>query len=227
MDKLNRPFTKREVVLILVLAVILLAMVYYRFVYVPVQDQISALDTTALEDQIQAETIRAQQIKKMQTEMSQNKNASLGEVATYDNQKNELNELNDIFQDADTFNLNFEQPVASDNTVRRNINITFTASGYDTAEKIISSIYSGRYRCLISDLDMQAAADTSSMQSGEVSCSMTVTFYETLYNAATQEGLIMADSSSDSQTGTGSADSSSSGSSADTSADTQGAVSTS
>lgn len=64
MDKLNRPFTKREVVLILVLAVILLAMVYYRFVYVPVQDQISALDTTALEDQIQAETIRAQQIKK-------------------------------------------------------------------------------------------------------------------------------------------------------------------
>ncbi|MDD6685149.1 MAG: hypothetical protein PUE47_05090 [Lachnospiraceae bacterium] len=223
MDKLNRPFTKKEVVLILALAVILLAMVYYRFVYVPVQDQISALDTTALEDQIQAETIRAQQMKKMQAEISQDKNASLGEVATYDNQKNELNELNDIFQDADTFNLNFEQPVASDNIVRRNISITFTASGYDTAEKIISSIYSGRYRCLISDLDMQAPADSSSMQTGEVSCSMSVTFYETLYHAATKEGLIMADSSSDSQTESGAADSSAASvSSTDTSVDTQG-----
>ena len=53
---LNRAFTKREKVLLLVLVMILLGLVYYRFVRLPVQERIATADTTVLEIRMDLET---------------------------------------------------------------------------------------------------------------------------------------------------------------------------
>ena len=66
---LNRAFTKREKVLLLVLVMILLGLVYYRFVRLPVQERIAAADTTVLEQQMEMEQQKSAIIKQMQEDI--------------------------------------------------------------------------------------------------------------------------------------------------------------
>ena len=40
MNAFNRAFTNREIAVILVLTLVLLALVFYRFVYAPMQEQL-------------------------------------------------------------------------------------------------------------------------------------------------------------------------------------------
>jgi len=208
---LNRKFSKKETVLILILVFALLGFIYYFFTYNYLESQLAQYDTTDLDNQISLEQQRAASIKQMQADISNGTNAYSGEVATYNNLSNEMVELNNIFADSTAYNFAFEEPEATGNTVRRNINITFTASSYANAESIIQALYACKYRCLISDLDISAGGDNGVLQSGPVSVTMRVTFFETLDGATDTSGVI-ADSSADSS-GTASSSSSSSSSS--------------
>lgn len=209
--KLNRQFTKRETVLILVLAIILLVLVYWWFVYRPVQEQMSSYDTADIDSQIQIEQARAMQKKKMQDEMDSNKQANIGEIATYNNLKNEINELNTIVSKATSYSFDFEDPYADGEIVRRNINLTFTAASYANAEDIIKGLYGCRYRLLIGDLSITPSGDSGVIQDGPVSVSATLTFFETTYGAQNTDGLIVEDDGSGTNSGDTSSDSSTDG----------------
>lgn len=198
--KLNRKFSKKETVLILILTFALLGFIYYFFTYDYLESQLRSYDTTDLDSQITLEQKRAAMISQMKQDIANGTVAYSGEVATYNNLSNEMTELNNIFSGTSVYNFDFEEPEATDNTVRRNINITFTSNSYAEAEKIISSLYSCRYRCLISDLDIAAGSDSGVLQSGPVSVSMKVTFFETLQGATDTNGIIVDSSSDESQT---------------------------
>ena len=203
---LNRAFTKREKVLLLALVMILLGLVYYRFVRLPVQDRIAAADTTLLEQQMSAEQQKASIIKQMQEDIEAGKKDVTGIVASYDNLKAESAALNTIFSEATSFNFSFEQPVATDDAVRRTINISFTATNYQIARRIIQQVHDCAYRCLITDISVSAdenggaeAGDKMSqypnLANATISGSMSVTFYETLNGATTTNGLTTSDGS--------------------------------
>ncbi len=198
--KLNRKFSKKETVLILILTFALLGFIYYFFTYDYLESQLRSYDTTDLDSQITLEQKRAAMISQMKQDIANGTVAYSGEVATYNNLSNEMTELNNIFSGTSVYNFDFAEPEATDNTVRRNINITFTSNSYAEAEKIISSLYSCRYRCLISDLDIAAGSDSGVLQSGPVSVSMKVTFFETLQGATDTSGIIVDSSSDESQT---------------------------
>ena len=198
--KLNRKFSKKETVLILILTFALLGFIYYFFTYDYLESQLRSYDTTDLDSQITLEQKRAAMISQMKQDIANGTVAYSGEVATYNNLSNEMTELNNIFSGTSVYNFDFAEPEATDNTVRRNINITFTSNSYAEAEKIISSLYSCRYRCLISDLDIAAGSDSGVLQSGPVSVSMKVTFFETLQGATDTNGIIVDSSSDESQT---------------------------
>lgn len=198
--KLNRKFSKKETVLILILTFALLGFIYYFFTYDYLESQLRNYDTTDLDSQITLEQKRAAMISQMKQDIANGTVAYSGEVATYNNLSNEMTELNNIFSGTSVYNFDFAEPEATDNTVRRNINITFTSNSYAEAEKIISSLYSCRYRCLISDLDIAAGSDSGVLQSGPVSVSMKVTFFETLQGATDTSGIIVDSSSDESQT---------------------------
>ena len=209
--KLNRQFSKKETVLILILTFALLGFIYYFFTYDYLESQLMSYDTTDLDNQIALEQQRAAMITQMKKDIANGTVTYSGEVATYNNLSNEMIELNNIFSGTSAYNFDFEEPEATDSTVRRNINITFTSNSYAEAEKIISSLYSCKYRCLISDLDISAGSDNGVLQSGPVSVSMKVTFFETLDGAKDTSGVIVDSSSDGSQTsGTSSSSSSSS-----------------
>lgn len=177
-------------------AILLVALFYYRFVVLDVRDRIKAADTTELTVQLSQEAKRAAEIKRMQTEMEENKENQTGYISTYDNQKAELELLNSIFMpNALTYNYSFTKPVANEDAVRRVISITFTAANYQAASTILQELHDSPYRCLINHINMTAENDNSvqgmdpSLEYSMVNASLDVTFFETLVNATTTDGL--------------------------------------
>ena len=200
--KLNRKLSTKEVVLFLVLVFASPARLHYAAVYIPLNGQIASYVTTEIESEMQLEQARAQKIKAMNEEMAANKAESVGVVATYNNIKNEMKALNEIVGKASTYNFSFQDPVGSGSTVRRNIDISFTANNYSDAETIIRELYSCEYRLLIQDMTISPVT-YDDLETGDVSVNMTVTFFETTDGAATTEGIVWQDNG-DGTTGDGS-----------------------
>ncbi len=202
---LSRPFTKFERFFLILLTLVLLGLVYYRFIHLPVKERVTEADTTLIEEQIATEQMRAELIQSMKDEVTENQETMIGLVATYDNFKAEAAFLNTIFVPlAETYNYGFETPVAEDNTVRRDIDISFTAADYRICRKIIQMVHDSRYRSLIKNVNITAVdnrsqGEYSSVLNSPVKCNMTVTFYETLIGAQTTAGLQMDDSKNKSE----------------------------
>jgi hypothetical protein len=193
--KLNRAFTKREIVLLLIGAALLIALFYWRVAYIPLQDELASYDTTDVEAQIAQEQAKAAQIKKMQDALANNEAVSVGEIATYDNLTNEINELNSIVSGTTSFNFDFKDPYMQGTTVRRDIDLTFTAANLSAAESVISQLYGCKYRLLIGNMTLQDADGSSNLQNGPVTADVSVTFFETTVGAQDLSGLMVMDDS--------------------------------
>lgn len=185
---MSREFTRREKILLLVLCLLLLIVLYYQFLIKDVDETIEKYDTTDLETELLIEQAKAMQIKQMDAELKKASPGTLTLVASYNNMKNEITALNDIFSAADTYNIEFVQPVREGDSVRRDIHIVFTAGSYDRAEEIIKKIHDCKYRCLVKDVRVIKGSGTG-IGTGTVSASVTATFFETMYGADTTVGL--------------------------------------
>lgn len=201
---MRRSLRKSEIVLILILTALVLGLVYYQFVYKYFNDAKERYNTDDLMLQIEQEQLLQKNIQDMKAEIEQNKGNETGEVATYDNLKNEINALNDIFADADSFSFGFDQATANGTAVRRVINANFTAADYKTAKQIIQNLHDCEYRCLITDVSITSAGPQNenepqsydrqpNLNSDKINVSLTVTFFETLYDAKTTDGLLVED----------------------------------
>ena len=196
---LKRPFSKFEKAFLLVVVILLLCLVYYRFVKIPVQDRIAAADTFEIEQQIELELRKTNLIQSMKDEVSSNQDTLNGVVATYDNFKSEAALLNSIFVPlAEKYNYSFQTPVATDDTVRRTISINFTTANYRVCRDILQKLHDSKYRCMISDITISATDKSSNsyltLLTSPINCNLSVTFYETLIGAVTTAGLDMAKS---------------------------------
>lgn len=185
---MSREFTSREKILLVVLCVLLLGILYYEFIVKDVEETIKKYNTEDLETELLIEQSKAASIMDMEAEMEAAKAESGSVVASYNNIKNEISALNDIFAAATTYNFDFNQAIKDGDAVRRDITISFTASSYNTAESIIEKLHDCKYRCLIRNISINTSSGEG-ISSGSVSVSMTVTFFETMYNANTTDGL--------------------------------------
>ena len=196
---LKRPFSKFEKSFLLLLVILMLGLVYYRFVKIPVEDRIAAADTFEIEQQIETEYRKKQLIQSMKDEVSTNQDTITGVVATYDNFKSEAALLNSIFVPlAEKYNYSFQTPIATDDTVRRTINISFSTANYRVCRDILQRLHDSKYRCMISDITISATDKSSNtnktLLTSPINCNLSVTFYETLIGAVTTAGLDMGKS---------------------------------
>ena len=159
--KLNYSFSKREIALILILILVLVGLLYYRFVYLGISDQVDQYNTADLESQLQLEQLQLIEWQKMQDEIDNIGQVSTSSLETYDNQKQEINLLNDIFEPVIRYNFSFEKPVAIIDTVRRNVTVSFTTIDYNSALEIISQLHSSKYRVLLRDISISPGDLTS------------------------------------------------------------------
>ena len=85
---MNREFTKREKVLLLIFAVLLIAVGYYKLLLEPINSQIESYRSLTQEEQMQMDTaqLQAARMKQMEAEIAQAKTAGLERtIPEYDN----------------------------------------------------------------------------------------------------------------------------------------------
>lgn len=180
---MNRTFTTREKVLLLILAVLLLGCCYYLLVLKPSLDTMtsSASRLSAVQSEItvqQAVATKKAQLEK-EIEQAEASGAAQKTIPPYDNTKNEISELNVILADATSYTINFSDAEMVDTLVRRQVDIAFTSDSYPAAHSVLQKLVNCKYPCLVTDITM-AGNGLGSAESGKVSASASVTFFETL-----------------------------------------------
>ena len=206
MKILSRDFTTKEKVLILLLALVLLGLCYYRFIYVTCRDAIA--EANELRDDYQMELngalAKEAQLRSMQEELDR-----IGELKyasrmeSYNNVKAEIALLNNVLKPATDYSISFSKVSRNGDQIRRSFTLDFTTNGFDNAKQIISDLAGSEYRCLIGGIFYNGlarrAGDGDKLEGGRwigddyvydtVSVKMTATFYETMYGGTPDEVL--------------------------------------
>lgn len=189
---LNRSFSTRETVLILVLALLLVVACYYFLVMKNVSDTVAANNEqlAGIEMNVGVQESLAADRARMKAELDElGDDETLPEVAVYDNIRNELNELNTLLGSATTYNLSFGQPTVEGQLVRRTVTVSFTTPSYASALEVVRQLENGTYRCQITDFTMtgELLADGSV---SSVNATLSVTYLETTNGATNTSGLV-------------------------------------
>jgi len=184
---MNRPFTRREKALILVLVVLLLAVGYAKLFYGPLNDDLlDAQNRRAdAESALVLEQAKLQQMQDMEDELTKLRaeGAAKAEIPDYDNVENVMVQLDTILAAASRYSLTFQDVTFGDELVSRPVSLSFDADSYASAHGILTALYQCPYRCTLGDLNVASARDAS-VNAGPVSVSVTVTFYERITEAA-------------------------------------------
>lgn len=202
MKIMSRDFTLKEKILLLILTVILLGAVYYLAVDQPVRSAIS--EAMNEQDNLNTELLILQQkaatLSRMQTELETIQgNASYGEMGSYNNAKAELEELNQVLQDADSYDISFSNVTRDGDLIRRTFSLTFSAADYAKAEDLIKRLCEGQWRCLVSGINI--VSQEGDFAAGAVNVGLSATFYETMTGGTPDSGL-PADTSAENPSGT-------------------------
>ena len=112
----------------------------------------------------------------------------------YNHFKEETEELNRIFADAYNFSFQYSEPKVDGMQIRRAMNISFTADSFDHAVSMLHEVVEGSYRCLIEDLSIQDDEDLEDEELKDirihpVAVTFQLTYFETRYDAESEEGL--------------------------------------
>ena len=190
MKILSRDFTIREKIIILVLLVLLLGLAYYQFVDKPVRSALetAASEKSALETELTAVKAKVAQLEKMKNEIDDiTRTGAYAKMPSYDNSKEVIALLNDVLGSTG-YSITFSNRVQSGNMVRRNITLRFTADSRDTIKKVFKQLTGSDYRCLVGDMSISPSS-SSGKSSSTYTVTATVTFYETMVGATTNQGL--------------------------------------
>ena len=207
MKILSREFSLKEKILILVLVLILLALAYYQFVDQPIRQALAAAEAEeqSLTTELTAVEAKLEKMRRMREELD----AIIGkatEMGSYNNSKAELALLNDYLADTVKYNISFANVSRDGDQIRRNFSLQFTASDYDTVERVISRLATCPLRCQVSE--MRCSIARSWYRNGEVfafyygyydytdaelvytyTVSITATFFETMVGGTADQGL--------------------------------------
>ena len=182
MKIMSRDFTVREKIMLLVLTLILLAVGYYLVVDQPIRTAIN--EAKSQQEELSTEMMllqtKAASLSRMQSELdSIEQGGSLGKMGSYNNSKAELDELNQLLQDANTYDISFSDVTRGGDLIRRSFSLTFS--------DLVNSLCTGEWRCIVSDLRFVAGDDN--LETGSVNVGVTATFYETMQGGKADSGL--------------------------------------
>ncbi len=186
MKIMSRNFTRSEKILLLLLAVILLGLFYYKAVDQNVRNSIASSEAEAqsLQTELTVVQARVQNLEKMQKEVDEVMGAEgTSRMESYNNSKAEVAFLNDILSEAGDYSIAFSEVTRNGDQIRRAFTLSYKTANYRAAEDIMEKLCSGEYRCLIGDVNCSIAED------GVTTAKMMATFYETMVGGVPDAGL--------------------------------------
>ena len=201
MKILSRDFTRAEKIILVILALVLVGLAYYQFVYKMVAESIQKAhaEAEAIRVEITGVNAKIQRMEEMQAELESiqsNPNASY--MGSYNNSKEELAFLNDVLGGALQYNITFSNVTRDGDQIRRNFSLQFTTEDYASMERIISRLCDGKLRCLINDISYSVSRYNYSAADRErygvdlyerVNVNCTATFFETMVGGVEDAGL--------------------------------------
>lgn len=188
-------FSRREKVLLVVLAVLAIAGLWYQFVFVSTQDTISRLNSqiASVQDQKATDAAKVGQTARMREEIERCKAAGIApaEIPSYDNVQALMARLNGTLASTTGYNLKFEDVASgASGIVKRGVELSYGCGSYQEARVILNSLTYGAFPCSIDDFTLTdngakvlAGTATRNVGSGSAgtapySVSAHLTFYE-------------------------------------------------
>ena len=174
MKVMSREFTRAEKVLIVVLAVVLFGLLYYKFVFLTTNDVVQTLKSEAETTQTELDIANAKlaKLQKMDQALAENDDMSIME--SYNNSKEETAFLNKALSDVEDYSITFSDITKDGNQIRRSFALQFVTSTYQQALDVVSEISYGEYRCLVDDINYTLS------DSNKIYIDLTATFFETM-----------------------------------------------
>lgn len=185
-----KSLTKREKVLLVVLAVVIVFLGWYKLVYEPLNEDISSYQAMIMEEQGEYDAClpKLMQLSKMEQELEVLRNdGEAKKIPLYNNKKELLASLDDVLEDTTDLILEFGNPDADDYIVLRNIGLNFRCNSYKDARSIIDNLAEDTFTNQISDLyvrnsgpsnEIVAAATGHEIKEGETEVQLVITFFE-------------------------------------------------
>ena len=186
---LNRRFSLRESILLLICAIIGLGIFYYEVVYKNIENSLQSYSVENLENEVMIYQAQLSKKKSMEDYINSHRGENLGEIALYNNLAREISEVGRILDGVDGLSISWGQPTLIDTTVRRDANISFTTVGYSKVKSLISSLNRNAYRSLISDLSLSTDRDATLNEDSEIKVNVRMTFFERVDETTNLEGL--------------------------------------
>lgn len=200
---MKHKFTAREMILILICAVLAVGIFYYEAIYKNVQADIASHDTQELSTELTTTETKAAQYQKMKKEIANGKQ-NTSKVAVYNNLAGEVLELGSILNNnAQNISIQWSDPVLDSNsktTVRRQAAVSFDTGSYTTAKNLVQRMINCRYRNVVTDLEVSSQTDAALESSDDVNVTLTITFFETTEGASSTKGLQTSSDNSSSET---------------------------
>ncbi len=189
---LKYKFSFREVILLLIAAVLGLCIFYYSVIYKSYNEAITKYDTSSLDSEVLILSAKVDKLEQMEDYINNHVDDYVGSVVSYDNLVNLFSDFsNDLDGNVENISISLDDPLNSDGIVRRNASVSFTASNNALVNNIITSISKSKYRVVINDVSVSTNKNSTSLaDSDEVNVSLSLTFFETTSEAKYEYGLI-------------------------------------
>lgn len=179
---MNRSFSTREKVLLLILAFLLLGCFYYLVVLQPSLNAIAQAQSKlgGVQDEIVVQQAIATKKTQLEAQIEQEKAEGITRksLPAYDNTKNEITALDTILSEANNYSINFSDADTSNSLVRRKVSITFSTSSYAAAQSVLTKLINCQYTCLVGDITITGDELGQTGSTGTVNAAATVTFFE-------------------------------------------------
>jgi len=177
---LSRKFTTRERVLLLILALILLAELYFLLVHQRVERELAEAQsrTEIATVSYEFESARAEKKQEMLKKNEEARMENTRPLPDYDNSTNVVAYLNGVMAATGEYNLVFNAVNFSDYAAVRPINMSFSCPGYAAVKDIVAQLENGPYYCEVTGLSMSTDRGIGDMTGEMVSVQMTAVFYE-------------------------------------------------
>lgn len=188
---MNRRKEQIQKIVLIAIGIVLIVGVIYYFGFYKVTEKIrEKYDTVQLEDQLLLYQTRAKRLSTMKEELAVSKEKNVGVMQEYNSLQKEIIELNKIFKNVSDYQFYFGDPTADEKVVRRDISITFHASSYQSAKKIIKQLYEFPYKSKIHGISIVDTSSNSGInKTKDVDVSLQITIYESITENSDVSGL--------------------------------------
>lgn len=173
---MKRAFSTREKILLVILAVMLLMIGYFKLVLEPINNRIADVQSQMNAEQslIDINNVRLLKLKQMEKELDKIKDSGEAQpLPEFDNKAQILQELSGLLSDSADYTLTFGTATTiNDYVLCRPLKLSFTAESYDQASSILAALHKSSNINQISDISFVFNNDD------RVNVTLSITYFE-------------------------------------------------